>query len=66
MSMNRRSFLRRGAGLLALAAAAGLPRRARAGDWYPTGIDVSDYYGAIDWVSPGASKRFSRILGDMS
>ncbi len=56
MAMNRRQFLTRGAGLLALAAAGGLPRRARAGDsWYPAGMDVSHWDGVIDWDTVAAN-----------
>jgi GH25 family lysozyme M1 (1,4-beta-N-acetylmuramidase) len=55
MSLNRRSFLSRSAGLLALAAGAGLPGRARADDWYPAGIDVSHYDGSIDWDAVAAA-----------
>jgi lysozyme len=56
MGMNRRSFLRRGAGLLALGAAAALPRQAQAGDtWYPWGMDVSHWQGTINWDTVAAA-----------
>src|ERR1700687_2207685 len=55
LPIGRRGFLKRGAGLVACLASAGLTGRARAGDFYPWGMDVSHWQGAIDWDTVASS-----------
>ncbi len=51
MLLNRRGFmLKAGAGALGAAAAAGpLAHRARGDFWYPWGLDISNWQGAVNW-----------------